>query len=64
MLFKISKLARVIVVTVTGSVLTGCAGAPAALGPLSGIQEMKTRATVERQAARDPFPSPGDVGLQ
>lgn len=61
---SLSKLARVAVIAAMGLLLPGCATAPAALGPLSGLQEVKTRAQVQRQAARDPFPSPGDVGLK
>ena len=61
---RLLGLARIAVIGAVGLLLSGCTMAPAALGPFSGIKEVKTRAEVERQAARDPFPSPGDVGLK
>jgi hypothetical protein len=52
-------------ISFTAAVLwTGCATPLSSLGPISALQEAQTRAQVERQASRDPFPSPGDVGLQ
>lgn len=61
---KVSPWERMAVVAVAAALLQGCAMGPAALGPFSSIQEVKTRAEVERQASRDPFPSPNDVGLK
>jgi hypothetical protein len=61
---RLIQLARFAVLLTGGLLFEGCAMAPAALGPLSGIQEVKTRAEVEREASHDPFPSPGDVGLK
>lgn len=60
----LARLGRIGLVAVVGAMLQGCAMAPAAMGPFSGIQEVKTRAEVERQASHDPFPSPDDVGLK
>jgi hypothetical protein len=59
-----SKLPLTAFLMATAALLGGCASPAPVMDPFAGLREAQTREQVEKQASRDPFPSPSDVGLK
>jgi hypothetical protein len=61
---RLSNLPWTTAILVGAAFIGGCASPAPVIDPFAGLREARTRAQVEKQASRDPFPTPSDVGLK